>query len=222
MSPEEQGAARVALWLRTEGWQVYAEVEQPGGGPRADIVAVRDSGLIRRVHVVECKLRLGWDVLAQARAWTGWADHVSVATSLGPTGRRRAAALDAVSGMGLGWLEVWDGEMHVRVDAPAHPAPPRASLLLSVLRPEHALSRPGNADGDYWTAHDEHAAHLRRIVREDPDCELWAALCVVLGRRPTRVERLAWERQIRMGVVNGIALRRDGRRVRLAPAEECF
>lgn len=69
-------AKHVVAMLTEMGWEVYQEVEGPGG--RCDIVAKR--GQIQ--WAIECKLSFGFPVLEQAYNWIGRnrAHYVSVAT----------------------------------------------------------------------------------------------------------------------------------------------
>lgn len=211
-APEERIGAAVSAYLRSMEWTVYAEVQVPAAGKRrADIVAVRDG----EVWVVECKTRLTWSAIAQAEAWEGWAHYRSVATAHGPTPRMGGTPERALFALGITWYWLSDGEVHgggYHVPQVA----PRAGLLLDALRPEHAASRPGNADGAFWTPGDEDRAQLARVVRSDPDCDLVAALRVVLQRTPKAAERAAWTRAVRSGVVPGLKARREGRRVVLS------
>lgn len=62
---EVEVAPPVISWLEEQNWDVYQEVNTGLGSNTADIVALRN-GL---VWVIECKTRMGIEVLAQATRW---------------------------------------------------------------------------------------------------------------------------------------------------------
>ena len=177
MSEQELGA-RVVAWLTADGWTCYSEVEPVGQGPRADIVAVRD-GI---AWIIECKLRLSWDVLEQAEAWEGWAHRRSVATALGPRHAAGRTAERALTALGIGWLHAngWTtggklvlGDLTTRVVAPTVLDARRAGLLLDRLRPEHqTAAQAGSTAGGHWTRWRETCARLAEAVKAEPGLEL--------------------------------------------------
>lgn len=183
--PTEEALGRsVVAWLTAAGWTCYQEVEVhlhgTQGGPRADIVAVRD-GL---VWIVELKVRLSWDVLEQAEAWEGWAHRRSVATALGPRHAAGRTAGRALTALGLGWIHAngWTtggtlvlGEVRERVEAPTVGAleARRAPLLLDQLRPEHqTAAAAGSTTGGHWTRWRETCRALADAVAAEPGLEL--------------------------------------------------
>lgn len=219
---EAKLAGEVALWLRLTGWEVYAEVDQiPGRGrARADLVATKPWGDSLCVNVIECKLRLSFDAIGQARAWLPYAEAVWIATARCSTGRALEPARAAVEAAGLGWLYMHDGEAERIVAAPAPQMKPRTALLLDALRPEHALARPGTAGGSRpWTEWDERSRRLAEVVAAEPGVELRRALDLAEVRLDADGRR-ALVRQIRHGVIAGVSLRREGRRVFLSAATE--
>lgn len=223
MNAEAQKVALpVVAWLRGDGWDTWHDVAGiPNcGDRRADIVAVKGDV----VHVIECKVSFGWPVLAQAESWLGWAQRVSVATLL-PAGRRhdglRARAAD---GLGLGWIGVslsgsvstvsWCG-----VDRGWTWA--RVAILLGALREEHKATTPGNADGAYYTEHQDRCRRLAEVVAAEPGVDLDRALR--LANYPVdRQGRRALVTRLRRGYVDLVEARVEGRRVLLWPAEESF
>lgn len=112
---EPQLAALVVSWLEADGWTVHQEIADilpvPG---RLDIAAIKD----RMLCVVECKRRLGFDLLAQAKRWLPYANEVFIAVPslpavTGKIGKRRfqpregrALAFSMAASMGIGVLEV--------------------------------------------------------------------------------------------------------------------
>lgn len=216
MSPEERIGAAVAAYLRRQGFAVYAEVVGPWGRQRPDIVAVGCGGT---VHVVECKRRLGIEVLTQIGRFRGWAHARLVAT--GPVAGKYILEWERLlGGVGLGWLVVHaDGRLIECVYPAVDPNPRRVGLLLDALRPAHQESRPGTASGEHYTQTQERDARLRAHVAAHPGVELAQALAA-LGLRMDADGRRAFARQLARGVVQGVQAVRDGRRVVLTSAED--
>lgn len=71
---EVELAQAVANWAETQGWEVFKEVFTNDGD--IDLVLVQG----RAIWAIECKLRLGADVLEQATTRRKYAHYVSVAT----------------------------------------------------------------------------------------------------------------------------------------------
>lgn len=171
---EVELAAEVIRWLRADGWTVYQEVEVFAGGERADIVAVK--GTV--VWVIECKLALTLDLIAQAEHWLGWAHMVSVATPrfMGGSRARRCGA-KILDMLGVGRLSVdepwcvFESECRVRVSRPAkrHRKLPHVEALRGVLCPEHqTFAMAGNAKGKRWSAYQASVAKVVALLAEEP------------------------------------------------------
>jgi len=211
----------VVVWLRGLGFETYHEVAGiPGrGASRADIVAVREG----RVWVVECKLRLSWDAIGQAIEWRHYAHRVSVATALGPHGIGHGAACACLNAVGLGWLRVSCGEVFVETSA-ERPRFGRVGLLLDALRPEQQASAPGQAStaGGYWTPGDEARSRIAAAVAAEPGVLVRRALQQAGIVCPDAATRREWRAALLRGLVDGVRAEREGRTLRLWPAEGTF
>lgn len=174
---------KVVSWLESEGWTVYQEVsifDKSNYGARADIVAVRDS----IVWVIECKLTLSFEVIAQAERWLGYAHMVSVAVPEAKASLGRSAAIRAATALGIGMVNVkrlWpieDDRICPVVIRSALPHRPHINpALLDSLREghkTHALAG-GNRGGQY-TRFKETLGELRAFAEKHPGCTLRSAL----------------------------------------------
>jgi hypothetical protein len=186
-SSEEALATAVSGWLAADGWECFYEVCEGGGEPRADIVATQGS----LVWVVECKLRLGLEVLAQADRWRGrgLAHYVSMAV---PKGKRTEGAyfIERIAReRGIGLIRVPDPEQVAEGDVYVLGAGTRnervvpqgwsnwdetspklmrkadVSRLRALLTPERKASRPGSR-GPYHTPFRETCKLVTEHVRE--------------------------------------------------------
>lgn len=184
---EVELAAEVIRWLQDEGWTVYQEVEVYQGGERADIVAVKGSV----VSVIECKLTLTLDLIAQAEHWLGWAHMVSVATPrfMGRS-RARRCGVKLLTMLGIGQITVdepWsviEGECRVRVSRKAKRRRklPHVETLRGVLCPEHqTFAAAGNAKGKRWSAYQASVAKVVALLAEDPGLDA-RAIVKCLGK----------------------------------------
>lgn len=73
---EEEFAEIIVKWLKSNGWEVYQEVQlNRHAGSIADIVALKDG----KYWIIECKLNFGFNVMSQADEWRYFANYVSVA-----------------------------------------------------------------------------------------------------------------------------------------------
>jgi hypothetical protein len=176
---EAELAASVVAYLRALQWDVYQEVAPRGAdGPRADIVA-RQGPL---VYVVECKQVLGFDVFAQAVAWTRHAHLVAVAVPLAQRSRARDYAKRVAALEGLGILEgrtvgEWErGDTSslaypVRLElAPRlhrHRRNPGTERLRAACVPERRdFAAAGSAGGGYWTPFKGTCEAIAEVLRE--------------------------------------------------------
>jgi hypothetical protein len=181
---EEGLAARVVAYYDELGFTAYQEVQVVQGGPRVDAVFQRDSTL----YVVECKLVLSFDLLAQARHWKPYATGVFIAVPKPrETTAGRQTALDCVAGLGLGCLEVeslWpvdEGRRRAVVQrrdpeilTSFHPE------LLRSLRPEHQThAKAGTNQGSHFTRFKLTCDNVRRCVEAEPGIALRSALAQV-------------------------------------------
>lgn len=160
---EEQLAMAVSAWLRADGWETYHEVCDRGGNPRADIVATRG----RLVHVVECKLRLGLEVLAQADRWRWKAHFVSVATPKPYKGTAAyGLARRVASDRGIGLITVGEVGSIWSVRGGAFYRTAEVAALRRLLTPEHKTSIPGGKGPGFHTPFKETCKRVLEEVRK--------------------------------------------------------
>lgn len=210
---EEQLAAAVSAWLRTDGWRTYHEV--PFGAGRIDIVAVRCG---RLVWAIETKLRGGLEVIDQAleRRRCG-ASSVLVACP-----RAKGGALARVAGeLGIGVIEVVDehGKLEPRLASwPVFYRHAGNGDLIDALRPEYENQAAGKPGGHpHWTPFKgfvrDFIAALSRISKPVPLGEA-AGLEAITRYKPeqqlSQLKRyLIWS--IEAGLVPGTSIRGAGK-----------
>ncbi len=92
------------LYLEGLGYTVYPEIELNGGGPRADIVGVKDD----RVTIIEMKTSFGLAVMEQADHWAsgGYAHQTYIAIPMRKRWQVPVVAKRALSPAGIGVLQV--------------------------------------------------------------------------------------------------------------------
>jgi hypothetical protein len=203
----------VVEWLTREGFEVYQEVDV---GPIADVVGVRGPLVV----VVELKLTLSFDLLAQARGWRWCAHQVWAAVPLAKRTDGRRMAIDCFEQMGVGVLEVdrrHDGEAYV-ARAIVRPTFIRLAggrkYIAPALREENrTLAKAGSPAGARdWSEFKQTCRAVRELVRAKPGAtirEVVAGLdhhhyATDAGARASLVERIG------RGVVEGVQIRRDG------------
>ncbi len=194
-SSEAELAAVVVAHLREQGWTVFQEVElgRRSGGERADIVAVRGDELAADgyahkgagwakpgdVLVVECKLSLSLDLLAQADHWLDYASLVAIAFPLDRGyGRARRFGESLARSRGLGMFEVAPAvgdRLPARIVSETEPKRSErvievlAKKLAAALCPEQQdYAAAGNAEGKRWTPWRDSITRARAIVLEHP------------------------------------------------------
>ena len=211
MASEQELAAQVVAWLSGRGWTVYQEVEVRRGGRRCDVVAVRGT----TVWAIECKAGMGFAVLDQAHGWLRHAHRVSVAT--GPS--RSAFAARVARDYGIGWLAVGRRGGRARGRELVAPAErPRASeQLRRALAPEQRTFAPaGNAAARFWSPWKATVLEVQAWVAANPDAPFAALLAGVRHHyRTSATARSCLRRHIEDGLVPGVTLERDGRRLKV-------
>lgn len=227
MTEQDLGAVVVA-WLTEQRWDVYQEVIPPKSASCADIVAVR-AGLC---WVIECKTSLGLSVIAQARAWAGWAEYRSVAVPRAfRTTEERRLASDVCEDLGIGVLAVDVRPGHQDVDEKVSPtldrAARRAGLLRGCLCEEHKTgAKAGAVAGGRWTPFRATCRDLKRIVASNPGIPLHLAVAQLPEGRghylTAGTARKSLVDLVRNNVVDGVRLKTEGRRVLLVPDLETF
>lgn len=227
---EEELASAASGWLEADGWECFYEVCGGGGEPRADIVAT----LCRLVWVVECKLRLGLEVLAQADRWRrrGLAHFVSVAVPQGKQTDGSWFAERIARDRGIGVIRVPDpscveeGDVLYRdssgpvamtwsrwkVSEPAFLRRADVSRLRSQLTPERKASRPGSR-GPYHTPFRETCNRVAEHVRKAGGRALVRDVLKGIDHHYTSDKSAvgALVPLVRKGIVPGLRIEQDGR-----------
>lgn len=207
-------ARAVVEHLRAQRWEIYPEVQPKGFKACADIVAVQ--GPV--VWVVETKLSFGLSVIEQAHDWRKYAHFVSVAVPR--SGRTRMAEI-VCRRLGIGVLRAAPGAAIDERCLPAFNRKALAARLTEGLTEKHkTYAAPGNAEGRRYTPFRRTCEALAAAVAERPGLPLAELLDRVKTHYLNRASaRTCLPRWIREGIVPGVRLERDGRVLRLYPAQ---
>lgn len=214
---EEDLASHVAAWIEAQGWEVYREVTIGMSMPRADLCAVSGKWL----WVVECKMRFGFDVMAQALDWSRYANAVSVAVPKGVSRNSRGRRLgeQVCRDMGLGlilasplneWCPRW-GVIAPRLRRTRDPK------LAQALHPDQKGGPAGTAKGGYYTPFRGTCCRLRDLVRKSPGIDAKSAIKALDHHYASDTSaRAHLLRHVRNGFLDGIRIE-NGRPPRLYP-----
>lgn len=185
MKEVDVGAA-VAEWLSLEGFTVYQEVE--GAAGILDIAARR--GPI--VWAVECKVRLNYDVIGQAKRWVPYV-HRSLVAAPGTHWPLHPFDRKLLDDFGLGLLEVHQRDRHHewgterqqwnkdglavlhRIDARLNRRP-EAGLINRLREGHRTMGQAGQSGGERWTVWKSTCRDLREFVQEHPGCTIKEAV----------------------------------------------
>lgn len=206
-------AERVVDFLEKDGWDVYQEVDG------CDIVAVSKPFAM----IVECKLRLGFDVLSQAieRKRYRPAHWVYVAT---PHRRHQAQLITRVlDDFGIGWYCVPKDRWRPVREEHEGALNRRANLdWLSRLRPEHKTHcKAGSPCPSTWTPFKETRKRLVDHVWRNPGCTVREAVAAIKHHYSnSSVARSRVAHYVSHGVITELKLEYHGKTPFLFPAEK--
>lgn len=177
-------AARVVAWLESQQFEIFHEVQPNGrGGVRADIVAVR-AGVIR---VIETKMVLGLEVMAQAAHWLQSANYVLIAVPEAKSSAGRSMGFKCCAHLGLGVLVVkslWPID-EGRIQAVRQEVEPEYrqhihSEIRDALRDEHKThAKAGTNRGGHVTSFKLTCEAIARVAEEKPGMALRGALALI-------------------------------------------
>lgn len=169
---EAELAARVVEWLKAGGWQVYQEVDGPGG--IADIVAVNRTA----TWVIECKLALTLHVLEQAHRWLPYSFLVSVAVPHyvyhPPVGYRFGC--DVAYKLDIGVIKVRDNVSSKVIHTPPNRRvewdhqTSSTALKKFLFEQQQTFSQAGSPHGKRWTPFKKTVQNFTAFVKANPGC----------------------------------------------------
>lgn len=231
---EQELAAAVVRWLEQERYEVAQEVEVPGFGI-LDIVA----RMGRKLWVIEAKLSLSLDLVAQVQRRVGLAHRVSVVV---PHPRRDSAwtryqdRCDLLRRLGIGVITAREMKVHpsmkradeLRIEVREHSQgvyqrPRLLEQLAQALRDEHfsgewAAAGAPSAAGRY-TAFAATAKAVQDFVAANPGCSIAEIIEGGHHYSSDKVARARLDVMIRQGVIPGIRRRGSGQQRRYYPEE---
>lgn len=218
---ETEVAAPVVPWLEGQGWDVYQEV---CFGNVADIVGRLETSRGKPlIWVIEVKTSLSLSLLDQAIAWTPWAQFVSIAV---PRRRRNTGGGRAVrhilNRFKIGLLEIDIASSHV--SERLRPGMRRIRNVDSarwneILVEEQKTAYAAGSRGGYWTPFKGTCRDLVAFVQKNPGCLFRTAVDEIEHHYASaKSAKASLKTLIERGVVAGVALRRDGKELRLFPS----
>lgn len=223
---EEEMAATLVEWLKDYGATVYQEVQPSRYGRVADIVAILPGG---KVWVIETKMSFGLEVLDQAHRWIQYAHMVSIAT---PTLRHSSDHIGRVicRKLGIGLLEMDPGypslkDMEAIVRIAVEPEFRRwaaSKHITDRLTEKHkSFAKAGNALGMRLTPYKATCEEAKRVAKEKPGI-IMKDLIEEIPHHYTsaKVARASLAKWIKLKKVKGLRAERDGKLLRIYPAEE--
>jgi hypothetical protein len=208
MNAEQKVAASIVEYLIAEGWEVYQEVEIPGGG-RVDIVAVQ--GLVR--WAIEVKTSLTLTVLEQAQrnlAYFHLSSYAVPAPTRLPHGTPKGwhFAHDLARRLGFGALRVLpESPRRHSVVEDVPPKLTRRPGQVKLHEGQKTAAQAGAAGGGYWTPFRNTAQLLVAEVLQKPGIELRNAVKLIshhYSSNPGACRRLA--DMIRQRVISEVRL----------------
>lgn len=206
--------APVLDWFKARGWECFCEVQPWSSGQIADIVARRGNLL----WIVEAKRAATLAVLEQASRWLGYAHLVSVAVPRSHTGR--GPTFERVAEwMGLGVFIVYElGDPMMRVGR-LHRRP--VDRVADCLCDEQRNSAPGSTAGGQFTPFKGTAQAVVAAVKSRPGMTLKELMGAIERNHYANDDsaRSGIVRAVRAGWIEGVRLEREGKRIRLYPAE---
>lgn len=215
-------ARHVVAWLRDQQWEVYQEVALHSGV--ADIVAVQRP----LVWIVEAKLTLGLDVLAQASRWVGLAHKVSAAVLWGSRRRNNEFVSSICAWRGIGLMlvsdrdygEAWSSPVREDVQARLHRRV-NAGWASRLVPEQQTYAEAGNSAGQRWSPFKATCREVLRVVRQQPGIQVKALIeqvshhynCASTARSCIMTWAVA-------GKIPGVEVRVEGRSARFYPCSE--
>lgn len=209
-------ARAVVRQLEAWGFDVYQEVTL--GGPRADIVGVRGA----LVCVVEAKMSLSFDVMAQAEDWKREAHEVWIAVprlKIRSFNRGRFLAMKLCAQLGIGVFEVI-GERAEVVHHAAINRFAKPQKLREALRPEHKTFAAAGTSGPHWTRWKGSVQLIIEQVERQPGLPLRELLRLVRHHWASdRSAASCLTRQITGGIIKDLRLVQEGKVMRVYKQE---
>lgn len=156
--------------LQDWGWDIYQEVEGPGG--RVDIVAARG----RIQWAIEAKLSFGLPVIEQAHNWRTRCHYSSVAIPSGAGTGNFARGICQHHGIGILRVQMWDVGC---VTEAAKPRLNRRPLPLKLYEEQKTFCDAGSNRGGHWTPFKRTCRNLVDAVTKEPGMEFKSLIKVL-------------------------------------------
>lgn len=211
---EEQLAEKVVDFLKTEGWEIYQEVEPMHGRSVADIVCTKDN----KVLVVECKLALGISVMSQAWHWKTFADYIAVAVPTSACGstKEKLFCYDILRSFGIGLITSAGLRTRWNIVGTKQSAIQKSILLKSLNEKHKTWAKAGNNKRSKWSPFQETVSNITKYVAENNGCDIDVMLNEIkVHYKKTSTAKVSILKYIRMGVIKNILVKTVNKITRL-------
>ena len=204
-------AKKVIAYLQDAGWNIYQEVQGPGG--RADIVAVQNN----IIQVIECKLSFSAALLEQAWSWQPFAHYVQCAVPQlrGTKGSRVLQSFAQDKGIGV--LAFSYTSVHAVVGAKLN----RKALTkrIELHEQQKTFAEAGNAHSNFWSPYRQTCLDWTQFVALHPGCTLKELVKYGHHYKTDSAARSSMIAHIQWGRIKGIRAERNGKTWHLFPVE---
>jgi len=208
--------------LESRNWDVYQEV--PCGSGVADIVAVLDN----KIWVVELKKSLSLQLLDQAIYRCARVHYVSIGIPSRKynLGRKNYAVRTILDHYGIGVFMVGvSGRLDEERKPRLNEDPFRYDLnkTFKALHPKMKQNKAGSLPGNNWTPWKEWKADVEHIVAENPGItpkEMVDRLKTLYPYKKPENAMHAAVYYARSGLIEGVEVRKENRRLRLYPVKQ--
>lgn len=207
-----------AKWLERQGFEVFQEVAFYGRV--ADLVGRAG----RALCVVELKVSMCLDLLAQGERWTDVAHYTWIAYQA-PT--RVTSGMSVAQrfcrSVGVGMLELGHGNPRERMVATFSRTGERSGeaerLRKSLHEAQKTIAPAGTNGGGHWTPFKATCAEVLRVVREKPGIAMKDLIEAIQHHYASPSSaRATLASRIEAGIVPGVRIEREGRRLRVVLA----
>lgn len=207
---EAEIAAAIVAWLRSQGWEVYQEVQPPRNvSGRCDIVATQ--GPI--VWAIETKTSLSLSLIGQAVEWKPFAHYVSVGI---PFSRYNRFAERVLRDYGIGLLNVYRDDVN-ETRTPALQRKISPILKNALCEEQKTYAEAGNNRSEFYSPFKKTRDLLIDLVKRKPGIRLRVAVGELSHHYSSHVNAVASLRVwINSGLIKGLRLEKG----MLYPKEE--
>ena len=221
----ETELAKLAIeYLKDSKWEVYQEVQVRSFGSIADIVAVQNN----LIWIVECKLSLSLDVIAQAKCWSSFSHYISIAVPRSNRDNKgRRLAFKILQDYGIGCFEFGHPE-DISYSCYAQKIKPQLNrkamtdyITSNLCEEQKTWAEAGNSRGDRYTPFQNTTRQIVRTVNDNPGITMKELMDKIDHHYSSDIcaksSIIQW---IHKDVIKGIYLEKEGKQYKLYPIKK--